>query len=135
MVTIMKINEYAQKFKPQHRYPLLPRVVCADGFTISVQCGKGNYCSPREDHATHYSSFELGYPSDLDEVTNSLLKSYAEAENTVDTVFGYVPEEVVDQLLDAHGGIKWISHNGTLVEIRLAPLINNEHRLGLSFEM
>ena len=45
---------------------------------------------------------ELGYPSEPDE----LIKEYAEDwDDLTDTVYGYVPIEVVDKLLEKHGGI------------------------------
>lgn len=123
----MNINEFARAFKPTTRsFPLIPRAVCADGFSISVQCCRGNYCSPREDFADQYESMELGYPSGLDEVTDSIIGEWAETPGTSDTVFGYVPVEVIDQLMEAHGGIKWVERNGVLVELRFTPLVTQE---------
>ena len=45
---------------------------------------------------------ELGYPSEPDE----LIEEYAEDwDDLTDTVYGYVPIEIVDKLLEKHGGI------------------------------
>ena len=78
-----------------------PRVICADGFTVSVQAGRGMYSTPRED-ADRYDAVELGYPSEADEQ----LMPYAETpERPTDTVYGYVPVELVDSVMEKHGGI------------------------------
>ena len=46
----------------QKKYDL---VKCADGFSMSVQAGKGSYCSPRDDSGP-YDSVEVGFPSSYD---------------------------------------------------------------------
>ena len=40
-------------------------IKCADGFTMSVQASRGNYCSPRNDSGP-YDSVEVGFPSSFD---------------------------------------------------------------------
>lgn len=79
-----------------------PRVQCMDGYSVSVQVGSCLYSSPRVDGAAYYDKVELGYPSEED----PLINDYAEdSENYTDTVYGYVPVEIVDELLLKHGGI------------------------------
>lgn len=79
-----------------------PRVVCADGYSVSIQANKFTYCSPRIDGAAHYDEVELGYPSAED----PLINDYAEdSEYYTETVYAYVPVEIVDKLLEKHGGI------------------------------
>ena len=84
-----------------------PRITCKNGFTISVQARDGAYCTPREDYPdTPYTHVECGYPSSKP-TTEALLK-YAEcfgSHGYTDTVYGYVPIEVVQAELDTHGGI------------------------------
>ena len=80
-----------------------PRLYCNDGYSISVQASAFHYCSPRLNGLQDYKSVELGYPSSEDELINE----YAEnALNYTDTVYGYVPIEVVEKLIEKHGGIK-----------------------------
>ena len=80
-----------------------PRLYCNDGYSISVQASAFHYCSPRLNGLQDYKSVELGYPSAEDELINE----YAEnALNYTDTVYGYVPIEVVEKLIEKHGGIK-----------------------------
>lgn len=78
------------------------RMECMDGFSISVQASSGHYCQPRENEAWPYREVELGYPSEVD---NSI-SDYAEDPDTNETVFGYVPIDIVNQLVEKHGGIK-----------------------------
>ena len=84
-----------------------PRITCKDGFTMSVQARDGAYCTPREDYPdTPYTNVECGYPSS--KPTTKALLEYAECfgdHDYTDTVYGYVPVEVVQAELDAHGGI------------------------------
>ena len=79
-----------------------PRLLCTDGFSISVQASKFHYCRPRLDGAQDYEAVELGYPSMEDELIND----YAEDDDYTRTVYGYVPIEVVERLIEKHGGIK-----------------------------
>ncbi len=102
------VNEYLKK---NYRADLIngydipcvtKRMICNDGFSISVQANRYTYCTPRQDRAWPYSEVELEFPSELDE----LIEEYAETEGTTQTVFGYVPIKVVNQLIEKHGGIK-----------------------------
>jgi hypothetical protein len=82
-----------------------PRIKCKDGFTISVQGRDGAYCLPREDYpATPYTHVECGYPETGtgfgDAVLTKGLREYFDGG-----VYPYVPVEIVQSELDAHGGI------------------------------
>ena len=84
-----------------HRRPA-PEIVCADGFTMSVQASSIHYCEPRDNDGP-YTQFEVGYPSEYEDK----LMPYAEdAERPADTVYGYVPYEVVMEVIQKHGGVK-----------------------------
>ena len=78
------------------------QVVCADGFTMSVQAHAGAYCIPRISGAPVYREVEVGFPS----VREDLLMDYAEEpDKPTQTVYGYVPVQVVTNVLAKHGGI------------------------------
>ena len=78
------------------------RVVCADGFTISVQAHDGAYCTPRASDAEQYTEVELGYPNGEEE----LIMNWAEEqERPTETVYAYVPVSVVTNMIAKHGGI------------------------------
>ena len=78
------------------------KIVCADGFSMSVQASSFNYCAPRIDNAHAYESVEIGFPSGYE----SLIARYAEnKEDYTGTVYGFVPAEVVTLVCIKHGGV------------------------------
>ena len=84
--------------KTYHR----PRIVCKDGFSMSVQCSEANYCSPRYDNNDYYTSAEIGFPSEKED----LIMEYAEqSDMPTKTVYGWVPSETIDEVIEKHGGI------------------------------
>lgn len=79
----------------------IPRIVCEDGFSMSVQAGSANYCSPRDEFGP-YTKFEIGFPSEKVDV----LMDYAEEpDSPTDTVYGWVPVDLVVKIINEHGGI------------------------------
>jgi hypothetical protein len=44
-------------------FNLNKKVVCKDGFTMSVQAGETQYCHPRETGAEKYTEVEIGFPN------------------------------------------------------------------------
>ena len=82
---------------------LNPRIVCNDGFSISVQAREGAYCEPRNDEGP-YIRVECGFPS---KIPGPELFKYAEdPTNPTETVYSYVPTYIVELEIRAHGGIK-----------------------------
>ena len=109
-----------------------PRIVCQDGYSLSVQASENHYCQPRytqwqnedgwqvingnywlssdaprtfeTDHFTPYESVELGFPSEPDELIND----FAEGEEYTNTVYGHVPVDIVEKLIEKHGGFKGV---------------------------
>ena len=81
-----------------------PRAVCADGFSVSIQGNtNSHYCSPRDvSYGGVPYEVELGYPSTSD----PLIANYAEdKDRPTGTVYGYVPIDIVEELIAKHGGI------------------------------
>lgn len=100
----MTTNEFLQKYRAVNRYgdnATRPRVKCADGYTVSIQAGRGIYSKPRGDSA-NYTHVELGFPSTAD---RELMGFAEDPEHLTDTVYGYVPVTIVDYVLSQHGGI------------------------------
>ncbi len=96
-------TEHILRHHDGSEFCIVPRIVCRDGFSMSVQAHSGSYCSPRDGGKGPWDSVELGFPSAREE----LLMPYVEdSENPTDTVYGYVPIEVVEQVIEKHGGIK-----------------------------
>ena len=103
----MKINDFLQKYRkvkkiiPGMTSSHTPHVICKDGFKMSVQAGQSLYSEPK-DVADSYEEMEVGYPSKEER----LLARYAEdGENLCDTVYGYVPCSIIDEVIEKHGGI------------------------------
>lgn len=92
------------------------KIRCADGFTLSVIAGGGTYCTPRPDwpfdggvdknYRGPYTHVEVGFPSEKPEPWDEW-KNLADDSgdfDPTDTVYGYVPVELVRSLVEAHGG-------------------------------
>lgn len=79
-----------------------PQVVCTDGFTMSVQASRGHYSDPRSDEGP-YEAVEVGFPSEVE----PLLMEYIEmmGNNPVESVYPYVPVDVVQAIIVKHGGV------------------------------
>lgn len=106
----MNLNEYLMsqrdlndpKVIDDYSFPLAKRIECSDGFSLSVQASHGAYCMPRTNIGPWYM-VEVGFPSDVP----TGIMNYAEnPDSPTDTVYGYVPIELVEELIDAHGGMK-----------------------------
>lgn len=120
----------------EHYYQeVRPRIVCNDGYSVSVQASEYMYCEPRytqwqnedgwqvingdywsssgtprnfeTDNFTPYESVELGFPSEADE----LIYEYAEGNDYTSTVYGRVPVKIVEKLIEKHGGYKGIDES------------------------
>lgn len=104
-----RINEYLKETRSVGKFSdgtdfehIRPRLMCADGFSVSVQASETHYCTPRINGADKYETVELGFPS----VEDSLIMDYAEeADRPTDTVYGFVPVHIVCELVEKHGGI------------------------------
>ena len=95
------------------------RVTCADGFTMSVIAGPGAYCSPRPDFpgikgsgrvsaefSGPYVAVEVGYPSERPEPWSDWEQYCESPDGPTETVYGYVPVDLVRALVVLHGGEK-----------------------------
>ncbi len=80
-----------------------PQLVCADGFKMSVQASSYHYCSPRVTGAKTYWAFEVGFPSEPDDRLMPFAEDYS---RPTETVYGWVPADVIDAVIATHGGIK-----------------------------
>ena len=114
----MTINQFIRKYRFIKEYSINPngvmkvsrnpKLVCKDGFTMSVQAGEALYSSPR-DVADEYEEAEIGFPSSPE----PLITKYAEDwevegdddQRLCDTVYPYVPVELIDEVISKHGGI------------------------------
>ena len=117
----MKINEFIQRnlkvtnhsSDPSMKHMLtstrLPKIICSDGFEMSVQVGSSLYSTPKK-VAKRYSAVEIGFPSEheplIEEFAETFYKDDGEdVTDYTDTVYPYVPVKIVDKVLKKHGGI------------------------------
>lgn len=98
-----------------------PRVICEDGFSISIQAGQGLYCHPRN-YDGNYTKVELGFPSDYEEDILQYAESFGEFDDPRETVYPYVPVEVIFKALQKHGEIKLINDNFSVLPEHLREL-------------
>lgn len=89
--------------------PRMPWIICADGFTMSVQASAIHYCTPK-DNVGPYTAFEVGYPSQNEPLLHPY--GYQLEDGGWDNVFAWVPATVVDAIIAKHGGVKHIGGNG-----------------------
>lgn len=84
----------------------VPLIHCADGFTVSIQIHHMNYCSSENgyrEYGTDWQTAEWGFPSEPDE----LLRESAETESDICGTVGQANLEILQTLIDKHGGIDW----------------------------
>ncbi len=94
------------------------RVVCSDGFSMSVQGHRGGYCSPRVDNAESYTMVEVGYISHEE----PLLDNWCEdPEEPTETIYGYVPSQQVALVIAKHGGMDEGEVPAGVPELRAMP--------------
>jgi len=89
---------------------LTPRMVCKDGFAVSVQASLSHYCSPRGTHPDEpWTQVECGFPSEhvpawdeFQETPRS--EDVEEGKDPTEDVYPYVPIEKVLEAFETHGG-------------------------------
>jgi len=78
------------------------RLVCNDGFSVSVQ--EGHCLHSTTDENGNVTHVELGFPSaPIPQIAEH--KDGGADDPDTDCVYGYVPVEKVEELIAAHGGI------------------------------
>lgn len=106
-VTNMMYNKhYDNNMTYDNTYFFCPRIVCNDGFSISLQINNGNYCSSENGYRTLGHTMEIvefGFPNQDEE----LLKEYAEEPDNLKHTVGQLPIDVAQQIIDKHDGIDW----------------------------
>ncbi len=98
--------------EPESKNPYKPRIVCADGFSLSVQASSFHYCLPREngpeDWWNYYAEVEVGQVRDKDGELFDVSKGGWSREYVLDdgtcAVYAYVPVDDVLEFIASHGG-------------------------------
>lgn len=96
-------------------HPQAHTITCTDGFTLSVLAGDGCYCTPipsafnnlgevAQDYAGPYTEVEVGVPSEKPTPWYQWVKYAQTPTKPTETVYAYVPVEMVRALIEHHGG-------------------------------
>lgn len=97
----MDINAYLEKHRKVFNlggYEMLgvrPPIKCADGLWLSVQASHSHYCRPRDD---------IGPYEAVEVATHKSLPELSEYEENDAAIYGWVPVELVEQVIENHGG-------------------------------
>ncbi len=97
----MNISEFILATTRDESNRTRPAIVCVDGFKMSVQGSSGHYCTPRSCQ-DYYTEMEIGFPS---EKQDELMKYAEDKDNPTDTVYGWVPCDLIDKIIEKHGGV------------------------------
>lgn len=76
-------------------------ITCADGLSFSAQASKFHYCTPRNSIGP-WTAVEIGFPSQR---VGEFMEYADDPDDATGTVYGYVPVEAVEAVIDRHGGI------------------------------
>lgn len=96
-------NEHLSAAKRLHGTGPRARLVCADGYSLSIQAGDYWYSTPRTPTGP-YTHVEVGYPANADE-KEIIPRSFGSGRRD-GMVWGWVPVEVVNRWIRRHGGPK-----------------------------
>jgi len=80
-------------------FDTLPRITLNWGMTLSIQVGRGLYCTPRDEFGP-WTHVEIGFPN------RKLPSEFGEYTDGTGDVFAYVPIEMVGKLFYNNGGMK-----------------------------
>lgn len=86
----------------------IPRVYCKDGFNISIQVSEYSYAGSENGIRTYGMEWKLvewGFPSE--EIDGEKYNA-EDPEDIKNTVGGYVAIELMEELLNEHGGIDYV---------------------------
>lgn len=76
-----------------------------NGSTASVQCGEVYYSVPRRNEGP-YTHVEVGFPSEGSAIPEKMLEYAEDSEEPHNTVYAYMPSEILIEFVEANGGIK-----------------------------
>ena len=85
-----------------------PRVVCNDGFSISIQASRDHFCTPRDDIGP-YEYVEAAYPSEWEDLLLPFTDNDTDRTpvicGTAPTLYVNVPASVIREMINKHGGM------------------------------
>lgn len=92
----MNVSEFLKATDVAERIAIRPVIICRDGFAISVQASFVHQ-SQRCKNSHEYGTVEIA--------TNKMESKLEPFKTEYQNIFGYVPIEFVDDIIDKHGGM------------------------------
>lgn len=97
------------KFDVPH-IQIRPRIVCSDGFSVSIQASVFHYCSPRNNFGP-YDRFEIGFPSSPVISWLNYAEGNVELEDATGLVYPQVPLHLIVDELKTKDNVELINDN------------------------
>jgi len=97
----MKLQQFIQETSNGDSPAFRDRIICKDGFSLSVQGSEFHYCSPKE-NTDFFIQMEIGFPSEKEDLIMQFIEDYQEP---TDSVYPYVPFVIIESVIEKHGGI------------------------------
>lgn len=101
------LSDYLKLSQGEDNIPR-PLVRCNDGFSLYISAGQNARSEPDVElsDTTRYEEVEVSYPSEADPVLKKFADEYLYLTGDLtDSVFPYMPVELVEEMLESHGGI------------------------------
>jgi len=87
-----------------------PRIICSDGFSVSIQASSSHYCIPRNNTGP-YTHFELGFPSEIVDEWIPYCEGHSESEDPREKVYPRVPIHLIVNELKLRGNVELMSND------------------------
>ena len=100
-------------------------ITCADGLSFSAQANEGAYCSPRQDNGP-WTEVEVGFPSEKVEEIMEFAENHSDPTGTV---YGYVPVEIIETVVEAHGGLMGLEAKNEKAAALEAEIKTLQHKI------
>ncbi len=79
-----------------------PKIVCTDGFKMSVQGNEMTYSIPRK-VTTEFKAMEIGFPSVKEDLIIEFIDN--SEHDPTQSVYGHIPIDLIETIVEKHGGI------------------------------
>lgn len=105
---MITLNDYLENNRSEDASYMSKRVELNSGLTLSIQASEYHYCEPRKNltDKSGYSMFEIGFPSAEIDLISHLAE---DPSYLTQTVYPYVPREIVETIISDNGGIKGVA--------------------------
>ncbi|RWR30425.1 hypothetical protein D2T29_12185 [Sinirhodobacter populi] len=99
--TLGSFQRFLNGWKCDRRCKVLPRIICLDGFSFSVQASDFHGCHPQSLIGPYLTVEVAGLSEEVDVLLPFMV---AEPVDPTEGIYRYVPVETVVDLINYHGG-------------------------------